>query len=308
MVRYGDARYTSYMNNTFAWMNNMWNHGSSVGGYFAAANVDGSGQGGGQYVDDNSLTGIVYLDCYDVTSGTTQANYLTAAENIANWLMYSGQWDTTYGGGFWWSDSKQVKPTQSNGLAMQLFLRLYQITGRTYYRDWANSVKNWLESQMYDSSDGLYLWQIESGGVKEYTKFTYDNGIMIEADLLYDRVMGDTSYLKKAEALARNMNALLWNSTSKVYEINTADIRVNPTWSGWASQSFIKLYQADGNTTWLDYAQANIDFINAHLRNNTTYGYYQYCNIDGTNVDTTHIEGVDQAWMQRIQSMMANYR
>jgi len=93
-----------------------------------------------------------------------------------------------------------------------------------------------------------------------------------------------------------------------VYAINTADARVNPTWSGWASQSFIKLYQADGNPTWLNYAQENIDFMDAHLRNTSTYGYYQYCNLDGSNVDTSHIEGVDQAWMQRIQSIMAGYR
>src|SRR5205814_532808 len=102
---------------------------------------------------------------------------------------------------FWWSDSKTVKPTQSNGLAMQLFLRLFSLTGQTYYRDWAKSVKAWLESQMYDASDGLYLWQIENGGVKNYTKFTYDNAIIIEADLLYWQVMGDGSFLAKAQSL-----------------------------------------------------------------------------------------------------------
>ena len=148
-VSVGDSRYAAYMNNTYTWMGHMWNTGSSLGGYFSSANIDGSGAGGDQYVDDNALTGVTYLDAYAVTTGTTQTNYLNSAEAIANWLMNNGQWDTTYGGGFWWhTGTKDLKPTQTNGLAMQLFLRLYQITGQTYYRDWANSVKTWLEGTM----------------------------------------------------------------------------------------------------------------------------------------------------------------
>ncbi len=307
MVLGGDSRYPPYMNNAYTWMSNMWDFGSSIGGYFAAANIDGTGRGGGKYADDNSLTGDVYLDCFDVTSGSTRTNYLDSARAIANWLMFSGMWDSTYGGGFWWSDSKTVKPTQSNGLAMQLFLRLYQLTGQTYYRDWANSIKNWLESQMYDPSDGLYIWQIETNGVKNYLKFTYDNAIMIEADLLYAQVMGDSSYVAKAENVATKLKTKLWNGTYKAFYFNSGDGRVNPCWCGWASQSLMKLYQADTNTAWLNLAQQNIDYMNAHLRNNTNASYYVFCNMDGSNVEN-RIEGVDQAWMQRIQAMMATYR
>jgi len=170
MVLAGDPQYVPYMNKAYAWMTNMWDGDNPPGGYFAAANIDGTGKGGGKYVDDHSLTGNIYLDCHTASSGVTKTNYLDSARAIANWLMFSGMWDDTYGGGFWWSDSKTVKPTQSNGLALQLFIRLYGLTGQTYYRDWANSVKNWLESQMFDASDGLYLWQIETNGVKNYLK------------------------------------------------------------------------------------------------------------------------------------------
>src|SRR5439155_25509469 len=153
----------------------------------------------------------------------------------------------------------------------------------------------------------LYLWQIETNGVKNYIKFTYDNAIMLEADLLYRQIMGDSSYLTKAQNLAISLNAKLWNSTYKAYYFNTADGRVNPCWCGWASQSLIKLYQADGNTVWLNYAQQNIDYMNAHLRNNSNGGYHTFCNMDGSNLDP-NVEGVDQAWMQRIQSMISQYR
>jgi uncharacterized protein YyaL (SSP411 family) len=305
MTQEGDSRYAPYMNNTYVWMGNLWADTADAG-YYAAANTNGSGAGGDQYVDDNSLIGLAYLDAYAVSSGTQQAEYLNSAEAIANWLMQSGQWDNTYGGGFWWNTQKQVKPTQSNGLAMQLFLRLYQITGESYYQQWAISIKDWLESQML-GSNGLYIWEIESGGVKEDVNFTYDNAIMIEADLLYAQVLGDTSYISKAESVANSLNMVLWNAQSSVYEFNTQDSRVNTTWCVWASQSLIRLYQADGNTTWLNYAQENIDFMNRYLRNSTTGSYYDFANSDGTGVDND-IEGVDQAWMQRVQALLALYR
>jgi uncharacterized protein YyaL (SSP411 family) len=306
MVESGDPSYNVSIDKTYVWMNNMWDNGNPIGGYFAATNTDGTNPDGGKYVDDNTLTGMTYLECYDATNGAKKQAYLQSAEAIANWLMKSGQWDSTYGGGFWWSDSKTLKPTQSNGLAMQLFLRLYKITGNADYRAWAISIKNWLESQMYDNSDGLYIWEI-TNGTKNSTNFTYDNAIMIDADLLYASVMHDPSYLAKAENLAGSLNAKLWNDQYGVYCFNTNDARVNPTWCVWASQSLMDLYVADHNSKWLGYAQRNIDFMNEHIRDKSTFCYYQYCNVDGTNVQT-HVEGVDQAWMERVQAMMSKFR
>jgi uncharacterized protein YyaL (SSP411 family) len=242
-----------------------------------------------------------------VSTGASRTNYLNSAVAIAHWLISSGQWDSTYGGGFWWSDSKTVKPTQSNGLALQLFVRLFGITGQTTYRDWANSVKSWLEAEMYDPADGLYLWQIETNGFKNKTKFTYDNAIMMEANLLYGQVLSNSAALLKVQNLASNLNAKLWDKNYKAYYFNSADGRVNPCWCGWASQAFTRLYEADGNALWLDYARLNIDYINDHLRNRTNGGYYTFCNMDGSNVDR-RLEGVDQAWMQRVQALIARYR
>lgn len=309
MVQRGDANYLPYMNNAYSWMNNMWDVSNSIGGYFAQANISGSGAGGDKFTDDNSLTGMAYLDAYDATTGTTQINYLNSAKACANWLMNSGQWDNVYGGGFYWSTQKESKPTQSNGLALQLFLRLYQITGQTYYRDWAISVKNWLVNNMYDSATGLYIWKIDGAGAgtKHTEKFTYDNAIMVEAFLLYGQIMNDNSFVAKAQNLGISMNTTLWNSTYHVYLFNTADGRINPAWCVWGSQAMIKLYQRDGNTAWLDYAQQNIDYINSKLRNTTNKGYYHFCNLDGSNIET-RMEGVDQAWMQRTQAMLSDYR
>src|SRR5664279_2533466 len=152
MIEIGDSSYLPSMNTTFKWMENMWDKSDPNGGYFAFSNLDGSGATGTKYVDDNSLTGIVYLQAYDVTGGADKSAYLAKAEACANWIINSGLWDTSLGGGFWWNTEKTYKPTQTNGLVLQLFLRLYTITGQVIYHDWAISVNNWLTNKMYDSN------------------------------------------------------------------------------------------------------------------------------------------------------------
>ena len=307
MAGRGDTTYLPYMNKTFGWLEATFDKTDPNGGYFAFSNLDGTGGSGPKYADDNSLTGIAYLEAYGVTTGATQTNYLNAAEACANWLMKSGQWDTTFGGGFWWNTDKLVKPTQTNALALQLFLRLYKITGVATYHDWAVMVNTWLNGQMYDAATGLYIWQIEKNGTRDTYKFTYDNAIMVEADLLYAPVMGDNSYLGKAQDLGNAMIRTLWDVTHNVFIFNTNDIRVNPCYCGWASQAMVKLYEADNNSTWLTYAKANIDQLNAVLKNAANSGYYNYAGLDGAG-RYTNMEGVDQAWMQRVQTLLSKYR
>lgn len=307
MIANGDTTYAGKMKKTYSWLQNLWDRADANGGYFAFANLDGTGSSGTKYVDDNSLTGVAYLDAYDNTSGADKTAYLNSAESCAGWLMNSGLWDNTFGGGFWWSTDKTYKPTQSNGLALQLFLRLYQITGEQQYHDWAININNWLNSKMYDSNNGLYIWQIEVNGTVDNQNFTYDNAIMLEADLLYRESMKDDSYLAKAQALGNAMITTLWNAAHNVFIFNTTDIRMNPTYCGWASQAMIRLYEADNNPAWLGYAKGNIDAINLVLRDGASYGYYQYAGLDGTG-RYTNMEGVDQAWMQRVQVMLSKYK
>jgi hypothetical protein len=103
------------------------------------------------------------------------------------------------------------------------------------------------------------------------------------------------------------MNTTLGNSTYGVYIFNTSDGRINPAWCVWGSQAMIRAYQRDGNTAWLDYAQENIDYMKSKLRNATLWATSTFCNFDGSGVDTRQ-EGVDQAWMQRTQAMLSDYR
>jgi uncharacterized protein YyaL (SSP411 family) len=311
MIAAGDTTYNTYMNHTFSWMENMWDHTNPAGGYFAACNLDGTGAGGDKYVDDNSLTGMVYLDAYDVTTGSVKQAYLAKAKACGDWLINSGLWDNVADGGFWWNTQKTEKPTQTNGLAMQLFLRLYELTGQMVYKNWAVQVDTWLSSKMYDALSGLFIWKYDgpNASVKHNDKFTYDNAIMVEAYLLYSRILSNTSYLAKAQSLGQAMNTTLWNHARKAYIFHNdpTQTRVNPAWCGWGSQGMIKLYEADHNKTWLNYARQNIDALNIACRNGTNYSYCFFANLDGSN-RAPEIEGVDQAWMQRIQALISKYQ
>lgn len=311
MISAGDTMYHTYMNRTFTWMENMWDQSSPIGGYFAACNLDSTGAGGDKYVDDNSLSGMVYLDAYDITTGYVRQAYLDKAKACGDWLINSGLWDNIAGGGFWWSTQKTDKPTQTNGLAMQLFLRLYELTGQIIYKNWAVQIDTWLSSKMFDTSSGLFIWKYDgpNATVKHSEKFTYDNAIMLEAYLLYSKILGNASYLAKAQALGQAMNITLWNPAKKAYIFNTdpTQTRVNPAWCGWGSQGMIKLYEADGNRTWLNYAKQNIDALNFACRNASNYSYCFFASLDGSN-RSSEIEGVDQAWMQRVQALLSKYQ
>jgi uncharacterized protein YyaL (SSP411 family) len=68
----------------------------------------------------------------------------------------------------------------------------------------------------------------------------------------------------------------------------------------------MKLYAAEGGTNWLEHARRNVDYMNAHLRDGQEGGYFAFCHLDGSNVEK-RMEGVDQAWMQKLQAMLARY-
>jgi uncharacterized protein YyaL (SSP411 family) len=83
-------------------------------------------------------------------------------------------------------------------------------------------------------------------------KFTYDNAIMVEAYLLYSKILGNSNYLEKAQALGRAMNLTLWNPAAKAYIFLTDPAQSRKSclvWLGFASHD--QTYEADKNPAWL---------------------------------------------------------
>ncbi len=307
MIALGDPRYQAYVDKSFGFMDRLWDNATPVGGYFATSAADGSNvDRTTKYVDDNSLAGVTWLDSYDtISEQSRRVAYLAAARATANFLMQGGVWDDVYGGGFYWSTAKPDKPTQSNGLALQLFLRLFALTGETYYRDWADSVMGWLDGKMYDAASGLYAWKWETAGRND-AKFTYDQAILIDAHLVRFAQTKDSKDLDRARSVANAMHAVLWDKANGGYVISTEDRRLSPVFSAWASCTLVRLFEADHNQVWLDRAAENVTALGKQLRDEVNHGYVASARPDGTE-RSTDFQAVDQAWMQRAQAMLARH-
>jgi hypothetical protein len=52
------------------------------------------------------------------------------------------------------------EPAQTNGLAAEFFLQLYDLTGEVAYREWASKTLGWLDATLYVSQAQLYRWSV----------------------------------------------------------------------------------------------------------------------------------------------------
>lgn len=294
---------------TFDFMKNFSAAGNAITGYCPGAAIDGGKLDRAiQHVDDNAFAGIVYLEAARVVTSRDSAALAEAADLLAFWLLHSDLWDPSFGGGFWRATTRPFKPTHANGLALQLFLRLYLASGKREHLDKARMTYDWLHGTLLDR-DGLYAWKMSSSGI-DRTKFAYDQAIMIEAELLMHRAtqhLTHATHLKRAQGLATALKATLWDPIFGGFLLNTREPMRSPIFCGWATQSLIRLYEADHNAAWLDDAQANIDVLNLFLRNPADGGYYSMCKVDGSE-RTMLRQCADQSWMQRTQALLSRYR
>jgi hypothetical protein len=295
---------------TIRFMKNLSASGSPITGYCPSADVDGTHLDGAiQYVDDNTLTGNAFVEASQVIKSRDSAELVKTADLVAFWLLHANLWDDTFGGGYWWNTAHPYKPAQSNGLALQLFLRLYVGTGRAEHLDHAQRTYDWLRATLLDR-DGLYAVKVGPGGV-DHTKFAYDQAIMIEAELLMHHATQHTthaSHIERAQQLAAALKGKLWDPIFGGFLVNTNQpLMRSPVFCGWVTQALVRLYETDRDQAWLGDAQANVDVLNLLLRDPASGGYFSECRVDGSN-RTTLQQCVDQAWMQRVQALLARYR
>lgn len=330
MVRLGQRPRTCFLHKTVAFLDLVARPESQAGGFYPRADVDGRNPTTvDTYADDNALIGLAFLEARAISADPAwRAALLQRAASAAGYLIEGGLWDETFGGGFWWNSNRgqmwQGKPAQTTALAVQLFARLHEETGERRYAGWAWAGLTWLDSRLFDPASGLYRyglrhWELSPPGGEELDPrlFSYDQGIMIEVHLLFDRSLNrGAGHLKRARSLAERMQATHWDPDRGGYRLVADKPNINTGYAAWVSQSLLALHAADPNPAWLRLAQANLDALDTHLWDPAEGGYFQMQSRCDNRDEPGCEHGASwtydptkllyaQAWMQRAQALLA---
>jgi predicted alpha-1,6-mannanase (GH76 family) len=233
------------------------------------------------YYDDEGWWSLAWIKAYDLTGNV---DYLNAAKSIFSDM--SGGWDSTCGGGIWWTKSKTYKNAITNELFLEVAARLHQLTpgdaigsgggpGNTSYIDWASREWSWFKSSgMLNSSnlinDGLDSTTCRNNG---QTTWTYNQGVILGALADMYRITGDLFYLAQAEAIADANIAFNVDDKHILYEKgceSSGDCgNDGPQFKGIFMQNLAYLFTLDNKQPYKQFILKNAAAIWAHDRDNS---------------------------------------
>lgn len=174
------------------------------------------------YYDDEGWWALAWIDAYDLTS---QPQYLAMARSI--FTDMAGGWDSTCGGGIWWSKDRTYK----NAIANELFFsvaaslaRRGSDAERATAADWATKEWAWFQaSGMINNehlvNDGLTIDKAD-GTCRNNgrTVWTYNQGVVVGALAEWSAARHDANLLLEARMLADAGVTLLTDSAGILHD------------------------------------------------------------------------------------------
>ncbi|HEY8287463.1 MAG TPA: glycoside hydrolase family 76 protein [Chloroflexota bacterium] len=156
-----------------------------------------------RYTDDDNWIALDLLDAYDLLHDPA---YIARAESIFAYLITA--WDTKHGGGLLWADGSSDRPTVSTAPAITIAARLAVLTHKSVYRDWARRLYAW-ENANLGAPNGLFWDHVGMNGAIDKDIVSYNQGVMIDANLAYAKLTGSAAYLTEARHIAAAAAAAL---------------------------------------------------------------------------------------------------
>jgi predicted alpha-1,6-mannanase (GH76 family) len=167
-----------------------------------AAGVAGDAYGDfkNNFVDDTGWWAMAWIDAYQLTGSSA---YLATAEDDANYM--NSFWNSSCGGGVWWSKPVHYKNAIANELDLYVNAALHNVIhGDTKYLDQAVREWKWFSgTRMISGSDLIYDGLNSSCTPAGHTAtFTYNQGVILEGLAELYKATGNATYLAAAEKFA----------------------------------------------------------------------------------------------------------
>lgn len=152
-----------------------------------------------------------FINTYEKTKN---ADFLKKAEDLVAFCIDQA-WEDKLGG-FYWGTDHVTRNTCSNAPFVREFVRLYTITQKEEYLEWAKKTYTWTYETLRDPSDNTYFdcvgtsknpdtGEAEGTDPPNVSKYSYNSGAMISAGVALYKATGEESYLEQAKKTAEGM-------------------------------------------------------------------------------------------------------
>jgi predicted alpha-1,6-mannanase (GH76 family) len=222
-----------------------------------------------EYYDDDGWWALAWIEAYDVTKNP---QYLAMAETI--FATIAGAWDSTCGGGVWWSTSKKYKNAIPNELFLTIAARLANRTtgsAQAGYLSWAQKEWTWFKASGMINARHLVVDGLDSKNPNACTSngrttWTYNQGVILGGlvDLYYANK--DPTLLPQAQAIATAAMANL-SKNGILTEPRALAGGDTPQFKGIFMRNLAALYEVTPDPQYKAFADANAASIVANDRN-----------------------------------------
>ncbi|GHO70815.1 hypothetical protein KSC_097070 [Ktedonobacter sp. SOSP1-52] len=220
------------------------------------------------YYDDEGWWGLTWVKAYDLTGNNS---YLSMAKTIFSDM--AGGWDSTCGGGVWWSKDRTYKNAIPNELFLALATKLHQRTsgdsGSGSYIDWANREWSWFNSSGMINGSNLVNDGLDSSCHNNgQTTWTYNQGVILGGLTDMYKITNNSSYLSKAEAIADAATGTLVNNGILKEPCEPSSCGGDgPQFKGIFMRNLGYLYSTDNKQAYKSFITQNVDSIWNNDRN-----------------------------------------